>query len=507
MPRDRCNVLLIEDNPGDARLLRELLKDATAIRPELVHASLLAEGLDLLAKGGVDVAILDLSLPDAQGIETVVRAHAAAPSVPLVVLTGLDDEVTAIRAVREGAQDYLVKGRFDGDHLARAILYAVERKRAEENARHLTRVEAARELAEAAAERSRFLAEASRALASSLDYDATVARIAALAVPSFAAACAVDVVDETRRSRRAATAGDAALLDGIDRLGAEEALTAPLCAGGRTLGALTFAAGAGRRYGPGDAAFAVELAALAALALDNARLYQEAQRALQAREDMLAIVSHDLRNPLGVVTMGSSMLLRMLLGDEHGERMVSKVQLILRSAKRMEELIRDLLDAASIEAGRLTLALEEHAAGALVTEALDMTSLIAAEKTIRLAGDVACPDVLVTCDLGRVRQVFSNLLGNALKFTPAEGRVTVRAREDGDFVEFSVADTGPGIPADQLPHVFDRYWQAKQSYRAGVGLGLFIVQGIVLAHGGEIRVESEVGAGTRFLFRLPKAPP
>jgi signal transduction histidine kinase len=228
---------------------------------------------------------------------------------------------------------------------------------------------------------------------------------------------------------------------------------------------------------------------------------------VQAREDMLAIVSHDLRNPLGVVTMGSSMLLKMLLGDDHGERMVSKVQLILRSAKRMEELIRDLLDAASIEAGRLTLALEEHAADTLVTEALDMVTLLAAEKTIRLTHAVSCPGVLVTCDLGRVRQVFSNLLGNAVKFTPAEGKVTVGARDAGDFIEFSVTDTGPGIQEDQLPYVFDRYWQAKQSYRAGVGLGLFIVQGIVLAHQGTIRVESRVGEGTRFLFRLPKAPP
>jgi signal transduction histidine kinase len=168
----------------------------------------------------------------------------------------------------------------------------------------------------------------------------------------------------------------------------------------------------------------------------------------------------------------------------------------------MNRLIQDLLDVAKIEAGRLGVDPRPVEVPPLVAEAFDMLRPIASEKSIRL--DVAVADDLPTiaADAGRVLQVLSNLVGNAIKFTPAEGRVTIRAERVAGTVGFCVADTGPGIPPEQLPHIFGRFWQADRSDRRGIGLGLAIAKGIVEAHGGRISVESRVGEGTSFYFTL-----
>ncbi len=236
--------------------------------------------------------------------------------------------------------------------------------------------------------------------------------------------------------------------------------------------------------------------------LDNVRLVGEAQEALRAREDLLAIVSHDLRNPLGVVLASTSLLLKSNLPPDRQERARRQVEAIQRAGNRMNRLIRDLLDFASIQAGRLSVSLRPQDVAAMVNEVLEVTEPLAAAKALRLTADVA-PDLAIRCDHDRVIQLFSNLVGNAVKFTPDAGTITVRAVPDGDVVRFSVTDTGPGISADELPHVFDRYYQAQRKNRDGIGLGLSIARGIVEAHGGRIWVESEEGKGSTFFFTLP----
>jgi PAS domain S-box-containing protein len=236
--------------------------------------------------------------------------------------------------------------------------------------------------------------------------------------------------------------------------------------------------------------------------LDNVRLVGEAQEALRAREDLLAIVSHDLRNPLGVVLASTSLLLKANLPPDKQERARRQVEAIQRAGNRMNRLIRDLLDFASIQAGRLSVSMRPQEVAAMVNEVLEVMEPLAAAKSLRLVADVS-PDLAIRCDHDRVIQLFSNLVGNAIKFTPDGGSITVRAATEGDIVRFSVADTGPGIPADELPHVFDRYYQAQRKNRDGIGLGLSIARGIVEAHGGRIWVESEEGKGSTFSFTLP----
>jgi signal transduction histidine kinase len=168
----------------------------------------------------------------------------------------------------------------------------------------------------------------------------------------------------------------------------------------------------------------------------------------------------------------------------------------------MERLIRDLLDATAIEAGTLTIEVEAHDVGSLLSEVAAMQGPLAAQRSLRLTSEVPATRLGVLCDRERVLQVFSNLIGNALKFTPAGGEVSVRAEPCGDEVRFAVSDTGPGIDPEAQRHIFDRYWKSRSS-RAGTGLGLFIVKGLVEAQGGTIEVESAPGTGSVFHFTLP----
>ncbi len=242
--------------------------------------------------------------------------------------------------------------------------------------------------------------------------------------------------------------------------------------------------------------------------LENERLAGEAQEALRAREDLLAIVSHDLRNPLGVVLASTSLLLKSNLPPDKQERARRQVEAIQRAGNRMNRLIRDLLDFASIQAGRLSVSMRPQDVAAMVAEVLEVMEPLAAPKGHHLVADVA-PELAIRCDHDRVIQLFSNLVGNAIKFTPDGGTITVRAAPEGDVVRFSVADTGPGIPREELAHVFDRYYQAQRRNRDGIGLGLSIARGIVEAHGGRIWAESEEGKGSTFSFTLapPPSPP
>jgi signal transduction histidine kinase len=236
------------------------------------------------------------------------------------------------------------------------------------------------------------------------------------------------------------------------------------------------------------------LATHVGIALDNARLYNEAQAATHAREDLLAVVSHDLKSPLTTIRLSTERLSKNLTGTE--EELTTR---IARAAARMTDLIGDLLRAAQIEAGRFTVAAQPHPVAPLLLEASEMFALAAAERQVRFIRD-ADPTLVVSAERPLLLRVFANSIGNALKFTPPSGTIRLAAERSGDLIHFSVADTGRGIDPEALPHLFDRYWQQERTDRRGSGLGLFIAKGIVEAHGGKIWIESELGKGTTVHF-------
>jgi signal transduction histidine kinase len=363
-------VLMVEDNPGDARLLQEELKEVVSTRFEVRHVTRLAEAVEAVGEPGVDVVLLDLSLPDGQGLSNIERMRQAAPMLPLVVLTGTDDEQLAMRAVHAGAQDYLVKGQATGPLLVRALRYAIERKRAEEG---LKREEAARQTA----------------------------------------------------------------------------------------------------------------------------LF---------REQFLGILGHDLRNPLQAISGNAALLLRYGGLSEPQRKAVNRISI---SADRMARMISDILDFTRTRLGG-GYALQRtwmnvHEVLRQVVEELEV-----AHPQRRFELSVA-GNGWGEWDADRIAQAASNLVGNAVQYSPADSPVRVVACDEGDGVRLEVHNQGTPIPAERLPHIFDPFVRGREgsrsSPRSGLGLGLYITHEIVKAHGGTVQVRSTEAEGTCFWLNLPRHPP
>jgi PAS domain S-box-containing protein len=286
------------------------------------------------------------------------------------------------------------------------------------------------------------------------------------------------------------------------RLAPRSVIGVPVIVGERALGALLVAScRPSRAFDERDVALMEEVARRVALSLDNARLYGLARKAIQARDEVLSIVAHDLRSPLAAILLQAT-LTRRMVGPER--RSLRPAEAIERAVAQMKRMINDLLDVTQIESGYLELERAEVAPLELVREVADTHRALASERSIDLRWGAA-PDLPpVWADKGRVVQVFDNLVGNAMRFS-SRGMISLHAYPMGGEVLFSVADTGFGIAPEDLPHVFDRFWHARRAQRGGAGLGLAIVKGIVEAHGGRAWVESRLGTGTTVFFTIPVA--
>ncbi|MEX1182024.1 MAG: PAS domain S-box protein [Gemmatimonadota bacterium] len=398
----------------------------------------------------------------------------------------------------------------------------------------------------------RFLVDAGLALCQSIDYETTLRRVASLAVRGLADLCIVDTVATDGRIERLEVAyADTAKADlarrlaqfPLDRtrphLAAETLATgtsvvaeltpeklaattqnaehralfeelrpasymsAPLVARNQLLGAMVFLSSK-KVYGAADLEVAEELARRAALAIDHARMYADAERATHARDEVMSIVAHDLRNPISAVRVGASLLGRELYRESGSATMQRYLEGIVAATDQMERLTTNLLDLHRIENGRLILDRRPCSPASIFDPLRPTFELLAAERDIAFQcseGDGA--GAVLLADRDRIGQVLENLLGNAFKFTPAGGTVSVSVAEDGDDLVFHVRDSGRGMDAGQLSRLFERFWQAEPGARRGLGLGLSISKAIVEAHGGRIWAESEPGRGTSFHFTIP----
>jgi PAS domain S-box-containing protein len=425
-----------------------------------------------------------------------------------------------------------------------------------DNARLLDAAQRARARAELAERRSAFLVEASDVLASSLEYEITLASVARLMVPHLADWCAVDILDEDRAIKRLAVAHqdaskielaqeleqrypqqmsdpeglakvirtgqseiygeipDSLLLMGardaehlriLRELGLKSAMVVPLLVHERVLGAITFVySESNRRYEQADLAFAEDLARRAAMAVENSSLYREAQTASRMKDEFLAVVSHELRTPLTAV-LGWG---RMLHAGQLDEETAGKArEIIMRNAETQRQLIEDLLDVSRIITGKLRLDVRPIEFEPIIKSTVDAVRPAAEAKGIKLHMVLDPRTGHIAGDADRLQQIVWNLLANAIKFTPKEGHVEVRLERVNSHVEFSVSDTGQGIQQDFLPYVFDRFRQADQTMmrvHGGLGLGLSIVRHLVELHGGTVDVYSEgEGRGSKFTVQLP----
>lgn len=432
-----------------------------------------------------------------------------------------------------------------------------DRKRMEEQRRLLACEQAAREAAEAEGKRSTFLAEASRLLASSLDYRATLASVAQLAVPALADWCFIDIVEnnltpfsepvvaasdpekealllELRRryplptdadygaskvlrtgepelvtdipdSFLLSVARDAQHLDRLRQFNANSYLVVPLSTGERKLGTMEFvSAKPKRRYTKADLVMAEELAGRVAIAIDNARLYREAQEANRIKDEFLAIVSHELRTPLNAILGWTQMLRSRKLNEATTAKAVETME---RNAKSQQKLIEDILDISRIVLGKIRLNTCAVHLVTVINAVIENVRPTAEIKAIQIESIFDGSVGQVMGDSERLQQVVWNLLSNAVKFTPKGGRIEVRLEQVNSTAQIAVRDTGQGISAEFLPYVFERFRQADGTstrLHGGLGLGLAIVRHLVEMHNGTVYAASDgEGTGATFTVQLP----
>jgi PAS domain S-box-containing protein len=482
-------------------------------------------------------APLDFLLPDR--LQALHRAHVEGFAAGPETARQMAERVATIVGRRKNGEEFpaeaaISKLRVDGSTILTVALRDITaRKRIEKE--------------------QRFLSEAGAVLASSLDYEQTLATVGQLVVRDLADWCIIDIIEGDEHLRRlkvvSADPSKVTLAQQLERVPLDRSLPSlirpviesrrpvviermalreleslaqsaehlrllravdpqsvmglPLLIREQLLGVIVFISSKlSRVYGPTDVRFAEALAHRAALAIENGRLYRAAVRATQLRDEVLRVVAHDLRNPLSVIVMQSAAQRRR--GPEPERRNQQSSEAIHRSANRMKRLINDLVDVTMVEAGKLGLDRARVSPRQLLVDALEVQRPLAAQGSIDMQLDVEreLPDIWA--DQHRLLQVLENLIGNAIKFTPAGGRITVGASPGEREVLFRVSDTGCGISPTDLPHVFDRFWQARKG-REGAGLGLPIASGIIAGHGGQIWVKSTLGHGTTFSFTIPRA--
>ena len=370
MEQKVLHVLLVEDNAADARLLRRMLGNENRGSFKLTHLTRMREAEIRLSEGGIDIVLLDMGLPDGHGLELLRRARAAAPTVVMIVLTGFDDEALAAGAMKEGAQDYLIKGQIESRALPEALRYAMERQRMEAEA------------------------------------------------------------DLMRKSE------------------------------------------------------------------------------VKQRDDFLSHVSHELRSPLTSISSFSSIIADGLAGQTTPQQ-DDYLQIILRNVGQLRAMIDDLLEVTQVQTGKLTVELQSVSVNEAAAYALDTLRGAAKQRSITVSFVPSAGSPSAYADATRLRQILTILMDNAVKFTPAGGTVTVRAREyekDGSMMLVEVTDTGCGIKPEETERIFEHLYQVTDpgsAGRRGLGLGLHIARDLVARQGGKIWVTSVPGRGASFRSPYP----
>ena len=543
---ERSNILIVDDRLDKRVVFRTILEE---LDQNIVTASSGEEALRWLLDNECAVILLDVNMPGMDGLETaeLIRARRKSAHTPIIFITAFADEMHTARGYSLGAVDYILSPVVPNvlRSKVKALvqlhrLNAELRKRADERVA-LAREQAARTAAEDAERRSTFLAEATHALASSLDVDTILRSAAGLVVPFVADYGAVVVTHEegSPRSRRhASVAGwdgylgahraafesmletqlqlaitgrahittDRLVLAEGDGAPPGEIHAFPLLARGKPRGVMLLALGpSGRRLQGADLTLADSLAGRAASALENCLLYEEIQNADQRKNEFLATLSHELRNPLAPLRAALHML---RAGPVDEQRSRSLMETMDRQVGQMSRLVEDLLDISRITRGAIELRREDIELAAEVRNAIESCdgALKVGGHEVRL--ELPEKPLWVNADRVRVQQILENLILNAVKYTQAGGRIEISAREEGSEAVIRVRDNGIGIPPDKLQQVWELFVQVDDSTertRKGLGIGLALVQDLVRRHGGSVQAESGgLGKGSMFTVRLPR---
>jgi signal transduction histidine kinase/DNA-binding response OmpR family regulator len=546
-PQDLTNILIVDDR-ADKRIVFSTILDE--LGQNVVTASSGEEALRWLLDNEAAVILLDVNMPGMDGLETaeLIRSRRRSSHTPIIFITAFADEMHTARGYSLGAVDYILSpvvpnvlrskvNAFVQLHRLNAELG----RRADERVA-LVKEQAARSLAEQSQRRATFLAEASQVMASSLDVDTILDGAARLVVPFLADYCLIVLADEngTVRARKTScvpiwerhigkqwsgfesalaevqesviATGERLSREGVTAAGSEGLVTGelhalPLVTRGESRGALVLGLGPSvRKLSADDLALAESLAGRAASALDNCLLYEEIQNADRRKNEFLATLSHELRNPLAPLRSALHML---QAGQVDRDKALPLMELMERQVGQIVHLVEDLLDVSRITRGAIELRREPLEVATEVRHALEACQSVVDACRHSVFVNLPSEPLYVVADRARLQQILENLVLNAAKYTNAGGRIEVSAESDRHGVAIRVRDNGIGIAPEKLARVWDLFVQVDESpdrVRNGLGIGLALVRDLVKRHGGTVEAESEgLGMGSVFTVRLPRA--
>jgi signal transduction histidine kinase len=562
---DKVNILIVDDLPEKLLVYRTILEE---LEQNIVTSASGAEALKQVLRHDFAVILLDVNMPGMDGFETasLIRKRKQSAHTPIIFITAYVDEVRAVEGYAHGAVDYILVP-VEPEILRAKVRVFVDlcrmRRQVERQAQArvaLAEEQAKRAAAEEANRRSAFLAEASRVLANSLDLEATLGELARVAVPVLADLAVVGLADEQGRLglcewawiepdrgaivepltdhhqlperltggiQHVLATGQSQLLPRLDQpppahdltdpppadrhriatsiLNEASALVLPLAARGRILGALALVMGpAGRRQDPGDLPLADDLACRAGIAIDNALLVRDIKEGDRRKDEFLAMLSHELRNPLAPIR--NAVEIMRMAGPLHTEMHWAR-DMIDRQLRLLNRLVDDLLDVSRITRGKIQLRFEPVDVAAVVTSAVETSRPLIESRNHNLTVAAPAEPIYVSGDFDRLAQVLSNLLNNAAKYTESNGHIWLTVERESGNAVFRVRDTGAGIPPNMLPYVFDLFTQLDPSLdrsHGGLGIGLTLVRHLVEMHQGSVQALSQgTGQGSEFVVRLP----
>jgi signal transduction histidine kinase/DNA-binding response OmpR family regulator len=547
----RVNILVVDDLPEKHLVFRSILEE---LGQNVVSAYSGREALRAVLEDEFAVILLDVNMPDMDGFETagLIRNYKKTAQTPIVFITAYVDEVQAVRGYALGAVDYIsspvvpeilrskVKVFVDLHRLNRELRQQAQAREA------LARAEAARSAAEAATRRADLLATASQILSRSLDVDATIGALLGFAAPGLADSAMVALVDDRGELARVCLADDyggvvpdnqvagdyqkqdlgaivaraLAMGETLRLLGpigftgvpagtralvpVHEAVVFPMHVGERAFGALLLGVCAPRKLDAAEMALAKEVVSRAVIALENASLYAAIQEADRRKNEFLAMLAHELRNPLAPIRNAVHVLQR---GGITEKNVTWSSEVIGRQVDHLATLVDDLLDVSRIARGKVVVASDPLRLNEVLEHALETSRPVLEKRRHHLVVQVPREEVSFNGDLVRLAQVLSNLLNNAAKFTPPGGHITLEAAVSGSELRICVRDNGAGIEPQLLPHVFDLFTQGDQTLdrsEGGLGIGLTLVKHLIELHGGRVQARSEGrGTGAEFTLFLP----
>lgn len=562
---EKVNILVVDDLPEKLLVIDTILE---GLGQNVVKARSGREALRCLLDREFAVILLDVNMPDMDGLETaaMIRGRKQSADTPIIFITAFADESHTVQGYSLGAVDYIFSPVVPAILKTKVGVFVDLYKKTQQVKRqaeeHVTyaREQAARAAAEEATRRSSFLAEASSALTRSLDYDETLQNLASVLVPFLGDFGAVTVVDDSSGLRKTVIASDDSaveecqqasidlsdldpglveLIDEVlksgspilipDREGrafggrdipigsgldscpvtipmiARSVMLVPLEARGRVQGTFIVATRVNdRRLGPADLRLAQDLADRAAIAIDNARLYRDIQEDDRRKNEFLAMLAHELRNPLAPIRNSVKILEKLGLTD--GEVGWAS-EVISRQVSQMVRLVDDLLDISRITGGKVRLQLEPVDVSEVVAHAVETSRPLIESKHQSLVIELPTESVWVEADRARLSQVLANVLNNAAKYTGVGGKIQLNVGIDGRDAVFRVRDSGIGIPPEMISKVFDLFVQVDRSLdrsQGGLGIGLTLVRRLMELHGGRVRVRSDgPGLGSEFVLSLP----